>query len=80
MEGSETMSYSDILDKAMHNRQSVAVQTTKRGLIAGIPHAVDEFETDDNRFGYFIETGDHELDTVFLDEIVDIVIQQAVPA
>jgi len=74
------MSFVDILDKAMYDRVSLLVKTRERGTISGVPHAVDEYETDDNRLGYFIEIGDHELDTVFLDEIVDIVVQQAIPA
>jgi len=66
------MSHADILDKAMYDRKSLIVLTKERGEIIGIPHAVDEFETDDERLGYFIEIGDHFLDTVYLDEITEI--------
>jgi len=66
------MLHADILDKAMYDRKSLIILTKDRGKIIGMPHAVDEFETDDERLGYFIEIGDHLLDTVYLDEITEI--------
>ena len=66
------MAFVDILDDAMYSRIKLIVETKDRGVFTGIPHSVDDFETDDERLGYFIEVGDHLLSSVYLDEIVEI--------
>ena len=60
--------FADILDDAMYSGKSLTVKT-KSGKITGIPHSVDEYETNDNRMGYFIKTDEHTLTPVYLDEI-----------
>ena len=66
------MDYIDILDDAMYSGEMLAITTKSRGKIVGVPHSVDEYETDDDRLGYFIEVDDHTLYTVYLDEIISI--------
>ena len=39
----------------------------------------DEFDTDPDRYGFQISTGNHQYDVVFLDEIVDISEYAAAP-
>ena len=70
----------DVLDTAMYKGEKLTIKTKERGVIVGIPHSVDEFETDPDRLGYVVMLSKHYADTVFLDEIVDIVVQQAIPA
>jgi len=62
----------DILDDAMYKEIKLAITTKERGFIIGIPHNVDEFDTDPDRLGYFIMIDLHFGDTVFLDEITAI--------
>ena len=63
----------NILDDAMHSGTKLSVKTKERGQITGIPHSVDYFDTDDNRWGYVIEVSEHLVDTAYIDEIVEIV-------
>ena len=62
----------DVLDEAMYTRKKIAIKTKERGVIVGIPHNVDEFDTDPDRLGYFIMIEPQLGDTVFLDEITEI--------
>ena len=72
-EGCERMTDIDkhwiMLEKAEFARQTVMIATKERGQIVGVPHSVDEFESDPDRLGYNIEYKPHYLDTVFFDEI-----------
>jgi len=67
------MTFVDILDAAMYGGQKLIISTKERGQIIGVPHSIDDFETDENRFGYVIRTGEHEVDTAYIDEIVSII-------
>jgi hypothetical protein len=69
MDASESFA---ILDDARWERKRVSVTTKERGVIAGKPYRVDEFETDEDRLGYCLITGEYSVDTVFLDEIISI--------
>jgi hypothetical protein len=62
----------DILDDAMYERIELIIVTKSRGEIRGIPSAVDQFDSDPDRLGYYVTIGKHEEDTVFLDEIISI--------
>jgi len=64
--------FDDVLDDAMYSGNYVEVKTKSRGVIRGLPTAVDEYDTDENRLGYYVSLGNGWEDTVFLDEIVDI--------
>jgi len=66
------MSFIDILDDAVYTGEVLCVLTRKRGKIIGRPYCVDEYDTDEERLGYCLQTGKNREDTVFLDEIVDI--------
>ena len=66
------MSFAEILDDAMYKKTELIIMTQSRGEIRGIPDAVDEFDSDPDRLGYYLAIGEHEADTVFLDEIVSI--------
>ena len=66
------MAFVDILDDAMYKRIELLVSTKERGEIRGTPQNVDEYDSDPNRLGYCLDIGDYTVDTVFLDEIVDI--------
>jgi len=61
-----------ILEEAAFAGKLVEVITKGRGSVMGYFTGVDEFDTDEDRLGYYIRTGKHREDTVFLDEIVDI--------
>jgi len=73
------MDYLERLEKAMYDREELTILTKSRGSIVGIPNSADECETDEERFGFYIEIGAHKLDTVFLDEIVSISAVQKKP-
>ena len=66
------MTISEILENSMYKRQELIIMTKTRGEIRGVPHALDEFNTDPNRLGYYIEIGEYLDDVVFLDEITGI--------
>jgi len=62
-----------ILEKASFAGCLVEVITKDRGVITGKFTGVDEFDTDEERLGYYLDlAGSNYEDTVFLDEIVDI--------
>ena len=61
-----------ILEESAFDEKEVKIKTRNRGTITGMFIAPDEFESDPDRYGFQIEIGEHELDTVFLDEIVEI--------
>ena len=66
------MAFVDVLDNAVYTKRELKITTRSRGVIIGTPYAVDEFDTDPNRLGYYLDIGEYEVDTVFLDEIVQI--------
>jgi len=66
------MAFVDILDDAMYSGRKLEIITKSRGTITGTPDAVDEFDSDPERLGYYLSLGDGWSDTVFLDEIVEI--------
>jgi hypothetical protein len=66
------MSFVDILDDAMYAGTKLIITTKERGQIIGVPHRTDEFETDEERFGYVIDISPHWMMTVFIDEITEI--------
>jgi len=66
------MVFTAILDEAMYAKQKITVFTKERGKIIGIPYCVDEYDSDPERLGYCLQTGKHEEDTVYLDEIIEI--------
>ena len=75
------MNFADMLDIAMYAKCELKIKTMQRGTIIGTPEATDEFDSDSERFGYYIAIGEHEVDTVFLDEITEItVIDSNMPA
>ena len=67
------MNFIDILDDAMHSGTELTITTKGRGKIIGIPHSADEFETDEERFGYVIKISEYIADTIYIDEITEIV-------
>ena len=72
MKGGSLMSFADVLDDAMYARKELAITTKSRGVLIGMPDAVDEFDSDPDRLGYYLAIGEDAVDTVFLDEIVEI--------
>jgi len=62
----------DILDDAMYKRQVLRMETKARGVIIGMPDALDEFDTDPDRLGYYVALSETRADTVFLDEVTRI--------
>jgi hypothetical protein len=72
------MTFSDILDAAMYSGEKLIITTKERGQIIGIPHSVDDFQTDDMRFGYFIDIDEHTQDTVYVDEIASITVGELI--
>jgi len=67
------MNFVDILDDAMYNGAELTITTKERGKMIGTPHSADEFETNEERFGYVIKINAHMVDTVYIDEIIEIV-------
>jgi len=63
----------NMLDDAMYAGTKLIITTKERGKIIGVPHSVDHFDTDDDRWGYVIEIGEHLVDTAYIDEITEIV-------
>jgi len=61
-----------ILEESAFDKKEVKIKTRNRGTIIGMFIAPDEFDSDHDRYGFQIGVGEHELDTVFLDEIVEI--------
>ena len=72
MKGADFMSFADVLDNAMYDKRELVIITKSRGTIYGTPDAVDEYDSDPERLGYYLAVGEDEADTVFLDEIVEI--------
>jgi len=66
------MTFVDILDVAMHSGEKLIIATKNRGQIIGVPHSIDDFQTDEERLGYFIDIDEATQDTVYIDEIVSI--------
>lgn len=66
------MSFADILDDAMYAQRELIIVTKSRGVIIGTPDAVDEYDSDPNRLGYYLAVGKYGADTVYLDEIIEI--------
>jgi len=66
------MDVSDVLDAAMYDGRVLRMETKARGVIIGWPDGVDEFDSDPDRLGYYVDISDTELDTVFLDEVTRI--------
>ena len=63
-----------MLEQAAFDGKDVLVTTKDRGAISGRFTGVDEYDTDPERLGFWIQTGEHEEDTVYLDEIVGVVV------
>ena len=61
-----------ILEESAFDEKKVKIKTRNRGTITGMFLVPDEFDSDPDRYGFQIEIGEHELDVVFLDEIVEI--------
>ena len=74
------LDYQIMLEQAAFDGKKVQIRTKDRGVISGMFTGVDEFDTDSERFGFYLSIEPYFYDTVFLDEIVDIVVQQAIPA
>ena len=64
--------FSDVLDLAVYNGDTVIIKTIDRGFLIGKPIGVDEFDTDEDRLGYYVDVGANEIDTIFLDEITSV--------
>jgi hypothetical protein len=73
-----TYTFVNILDDAMYNGISLVIVTKERGIISGVPHSIDDFESDEDRFGYYIRVGEHDLTTAYIDEIESIMIGELV--
>jgi hypothetical protein len=66
----------DVLDAAMYDGRVLRMETKARGVIIGWPDGVDEFDSDPDRLGYYIDISETEEDTVFLDEVTRILDQK----
>ena len=64
--------FMEALDHAMYEKSKLKVKTRARGEIIGTPVCLDDFITDSERLGYILSVGEHEEDTVYLDEIIEI--------
>jgi len=61
------------LEKAAFSGRLVEIKTKGRGIIAGKYIGTDEFDTDEERFGFFIDSVSDGLGySVYIDEIVDV--------
>ena len=61
-----------MLEEAAFAGCLVDVFTKNRGTVRGNFSGVDEYATDDERYGFFIDTIDGLADSVYLDEITDV--------
>jgi len=62
----------DVLDAAMYDGRILRMETKARGVVIGRPTAVDEFDTDPDRLGYYVLLSETRETTVFLDEVTRI--------
>jgi hypothetical protein len=62
----------DVLDAAMYEGRILRMETKARGVVIGRPTAVDEFDTDPDRLGYYVSLSETRETTVFLDEVTRI--------
>jgi len=62
----------DVLDDAVYGGRVLRMETIARGVIVGMPYAMDEFDTDPDRLGYFVSLSETRGDTVYLDEVTRI--------
>jgi len=62
----------DVLENAMYDRRVLRMETKARGVIVGMPDGADEFDTDPDRLGYFVDLEPPWETTVFLDEVTRI--------
>jgi len=62
----------DVLDAAMYDGRVLRMETKARGVVIGRPTAVDEFDTDPDRLGYYVLLSETRETTVFLDEVTRI--------
>ena len=70
------MSIYETLNDAICTQRELSIETKERGTISGIPHSLDEFDTDEGRLGCNIWVNEHKVETVYFDEIVSIVSAQ----
>jgi len=75
MKAGEDMSFVDILDSAMYKKARLSITTKTRGIISGVPAYLDDFISDSERLGYCLDISESEADTVFIDEIESIKLQ-----
>ena len=61
-----------ILEESAFDEKEVKIKTKSRGTITGMFIAPDEFDSNPDRYGFQIEISEHILETIFLDEIIDI--------
>jgi len=62
-----------MLEKAAFAGRLVEIKTKDRGVIIGKYIGTDEFDTDEERFGFFIDSINDGLGySVYIDEIVDV--------
>jgi len=68
-----------ILEESAFGEKEVTIKTKNRGTITGMFIAPDEFDSDPDRYGFQIKIGNHELDVIFLDEILEITESDTIP-
>ncbi|MDR1704183.1 MAG: hypothetical protein LBS19_05815 [Clostridiales bacterium] len=66
--------YADILDRAMYMKSIVRITTKEKGVITGMPVGVDEYDTDEDRLGYYIIISHGEMDTVYLNDVIEVIV------
>ena len=66
------MDFQIILEQSAFDDKKIIVKTKSRGIITGMFTGVDEYDTNPERFGFWIQTKEHEVNTVYLDEIISI--------
>jgi len=61
-----------IINDAIYSQTEIVVELKDRVYVVGVPHAFDEFDTDEDRLGVEIWVNENIVQIVFLDEIMSV--------
>ena len=66
------MTIYDIINNAIYSQTEIVIELKDRVYIVGIPHAFDEFDTDEDRLGVEVWVDEITVQVVFMDEIISV--------
>ena len=66
------MTIFSLINDAMYEQKEIVVETKDHKFIIGVPHSLDEFDTDEERLGVSVWIDDTTVKMIFLDEIISV--------